>query len=88
MVSETDGVLRDLIGIYSDDEVFLDSRHVEAAMRGAGFRDLQTTFLTPRFSRSFLNPKNRVLAQLLYAAAAMGTSAFTQSFFLLRGRKS
>jgi ubiquinone/menaquinone biosynthesis C-methylase UbiE len=81
-------LLRDFIGIYSEDEVFLDSRSVAAAMRAVGFRDLEVSFLTPRFSRSFLSPRNRVLAQLLYAAASLGRSAFTQSFFMLRGTKN
>jgi ubiquinone/menaquinone biosynthesis C-methylase UbiE len=81
-------LLRDFIGIYSDDEVFLDSRRVAAAMRAVGFRDLRVSFLTPRFSRSFLSPRNRVLAQLLYTAASLGRSAFTQSFFILQGTKN
>ena len=80
-------LLRGFIGIYSDDEVFLDSRQVSSSMRAVGFRDLQVKFLTPRFSRSFLSPRNRLLAQLLYAAASLGRSAFTQSFFLLQGTK-
>lgn len=79
--------LRHWIGIYSDDEVFLDPYEVGQAMRAAGFADLQTRFLTPRFSSAFLTPKNRVLAACLYAAAAMGRAALTQSFFLLTGRK-
>jgi SAM-dependent methyltransferase len=80
-------LLRDFIGIYSEDEVFLDARRVSGSMRAAGFDNLQPRFLTPRFSRSFLSPRNRVLAQLLYAAAALGRAAFTQSFFLLQGTK-
>lgn len=81
-------LLRDFIGIYSEDEVFLDPRRVSASMGAVGFRDLKVRFLTPRFSRSFLSPRNRVFAQLLYAAASLGRSAFTQSFFLLQGTKS
>jgi len=79
--------LRSWIGIYSDDEVFLDGRSVAAIMRSTGFTDLRTDYLTPRFSSAFLTPKNRLLAYCLYAAAALGNSALTQSFFLLRGRK-
>jgi SAM-dependent methyltransferase len=80
-------LVRDFIGIYSEDEVFLDAREVSASMRATGFDNLELRFLTPRFSRSFLSPRNRVLAQLLYAAAALGRAAFTQSFFLLQGTK-
>jgi len=79
--------LRSWIGIYSDDEVFLDAREVAAVMQDNGFTDVQTRYLTPRFSPAFLTPKNRVLAYGLYAAAALGNSALTQSFFLLSGRK-
>jgi len=79
--------LRAWIGIYSEDEVFLDARDVSAVMRGAGFTDLHTAYLTPRFSSAFLTGKNRPLAYCLYAAAALGGGALTQSFFLLHGRK-
>jgi SAM-dependent methyltransferase len=76
-------LLRNWIGIYSEDEVFLDDREVAAALRDEGFETVTTRYLTPRFSRAFLTPKNRVLATCLYAAAALGTSAHTQSFFLI-----
>ena len=79
--------LRSWIGIYSDDEVFLDAREVGEAMGAAGFTDLTTRYLTPRFSAAFLTGKNRPLAYCLYAAAAMGNGARTQSFFLMTGRK-
>jgi ubiquinone/menaquinone biosynthesis C-methylase UbiE len=79
--------LRSWIGIYSDDEVFLDPRAVSAALQTAGFRDVGMRYLTPRFSPAFLTPKNRLLAYCLYAAAALGDSALTQSFFLMSGRK-
>ncbi|HEY0779704.1 MAG TPA: class I SAM-dependent methyltransferase [Gemmatirosa sp.] len=80
-------LLRDVIGIYTDDEVFLDPRQVAAAMRDAGFSDLRTRYMTPRLKRSFLTAPNRVLARCMYAAAALGRAAHTQSFFLLSGRK-
>lgn len=79
--------LRDFIGIYSDDEVFLDPDRVMRTLQGAGFADIRPVFLTPRFRDSFLGPVNRLLARLLYAAAAMGKGAGTQSFFLISGRK-
>ncbi len=75
-------LLRDWIGIYSRDEVFLDPRRVAAALRQSGFTGIQERYLTPTFSPSFLTPKNKILAHLLYFAAAMGRSKFTQSFFL------
>ena len=81
-------LLRDFIGIYSKDEVFLDSRRVVGAMRATGFADLRLRFLTPRFSPAFLSPRNRILVQFLYAAASLGNGALTQSFFLLQGTKN
>jgi ubiquinone/menaquinone biosynthesis C-methylase UbiE len=80
-------LLRDWIGIYSEDEVFLDPRRVAAVLRETGFAWIQERYLTPTFSPSFLTPKNKILARLLYLAAAMGRSSFTQSFFLLTARK-
>lgn len=80
-------LLRGCNGIYSEDEVFLDPRGVAAAMRGSGFVDLRETYLTPTFNPSFLSPRNKILAQLLYWAAAMGRSELTQSFFLLPAAK-
>lgn len=84
VVSEPMELLRDFIGIYSD-KVFLDSRFEAATMRTVNFRDLKESLLRPRFSPPFLSSRNRVLAQLLYAAASLGRSSSTQSFFLLRG---
>lgn len=79
--------LRHWIGIYSDDEVFLDPYEVAQALWAAGFADLRTRYLTPRFSSAWLTPKNRVLAACLYTAAAMGKAALTQSFFLMTARR-
>jgi ubiquinone/menaquinone biosynthesis C-methylase UbiE len=81
-------LLRDWIGIYSEDETFLDPRRVGANLAASGFTTIQDRYLTPRFSPAFLTPRNKVLAQLLYLAAAMGRSSFTQSFFLLTARKA
>lgn len=79
--------LRDFIGIYSEDEVFLESRAVTETLARAGFSDVHTDFLTPRFSKTFLTPRNRLLAGMLYAGAALGTGRLTQSFFLMSARK-
>jgi len=81
-------LMRDFIGIYSEDEVFLDPDNVARAMRARGFTGIEVTSLTPRFSRSFLTPKNRALAGLLYLGAPIGSGLRTQSFFLLRGSKN
>lgn len=81
-------LLRDFIGIYSEDETVLDPTYVATTMQGAGFRDVETTFLTPRLKPSFLSPRNRVLARIMYAAAALGNAQYTQSFFLISGRKA
>ena len=80
-------LIRDLIGLYSEDEVFLNPARVIGALRDVGFQQIQPVFLTPRFRESFLGPVNRVLARLLYLAAAMGSGAATQSFFLISARK-
>jgi SAM-dependent methyltransferase len=76
-------LIRDWIGIYSEDEVFLDPRRVVAALQEAGFSGIEERYLTPTFKPSFLSRRNRMLARLLYLAAAMGRSSFTQSFFLI-----
>jgi ubiquinone/menaquinone biosynthesis C-methylase UbiE len=76
-------LLRNWIGIYSEDEVFLDPRRVTAALQRSGFTGIQERFLTPTFSPAFLTPKNKILAHLLYLAAGMGRSSLTQSFFLV-----
>jgi ubiquinone/menaquinone biosynthesis C-methylase UbiE len=80
-------LLRDFIGIYSEDEVFLDPRRVGAALRDSGFGTVREHYLTPVFNPAFLTPRNRMLARLLYLAAAMGRSSFTQSFFLITALK-
>jgi ubiquinone/menaquinone biosynthesis C-methylase UbiE len=80
-------LLRDWIGIYSEDEVFLDPRHVVAGLRKCGFATIHEQYLTPTFNPSFLTARNKVLARLLYLAAAMGRSRLTQSFFLITATK-
>jgi SAM-dependent methyltransferase len=80
-------VMRRFIGLYSDDEVFLDPREVAAAMTSAGFASLQTFYLTPKFKRAHLSTLNKVLARMMYGAAAMGGGAGTQSFFAMLARK-
>jgi ubiquinone/menaquinone biosynthesis C-methylase UbiE len=80
-------LLRDWIGIYSEDEVFLDPRRVSVALRSAGFGTVQERYLTPLFNPAFLSRRNQLLAQLLYLAAAMGRSSLTQSFFLITAVK-
>jgi ubiquinone/menaquinone biosynthesis C-methylase UbiE len=80
-------LLRGWIGIYSEDEVFLDPRAVMAALQASGFHRIQVRYLTPTFSPSFLTPKNKVLAHLLYLAAGMGHSSLTQSFFLINATR-
>jgi ubiquinone/menaquinone biosynthesis C-methylase UbiE len=80
-------LLRDYIGIYTEDEVFLDSRAVAAELRRNGFTTLVERFLTPRLKPSFLSRTNRLLARAMYLGASLGRGAFTQSFFLLSARK-
>ena len=81
-------MLRDWIGIYSEDEVFLDDRLVANALRRHGFTGIRERYLTPTFSPAFLTPKNKVLARLLYLAAGMGHGSFTQSFFLIQATRT
>jgi ubiquinone/menaquinone biosynthesis C-methylase UbiE len=80
-------LLRGWIGTYSEDEVFLDARVVARAVRRCGFIAVQERYLTPTLSPSFLTPRNRILARLLYTAAAMGRGSFTQSFFLMQATR-
>jgi hypothetical protein len=80
-------LLRGWIGTYSEDEVFLDARVVACAVRRCGFTAVQERYLTPTLSPSFLTPRNRILARLLYTAAAMGRGSFTQSFFLMQATR-
>lgn len=79
--------LRDVIGIYSDDEVVLDPAEVEGVLRHEGFAEIRTQFSTPRLKPSFLSPLNKVLARVMYAAAALGDARGTQSFFLTTARR-
>lgn len=79
--------MRDFIGIYSQDEVYLDPRKVEETMVRLGFADLKVDYLTPRFKPGHLTPRNQVLARMMYAAASLGRGPGSQSFFALSGRK-
>lgn len=80
-------VVRDLIRIYSEDEVYLDPRAVAETLGRAGFVDFQVSYLTPRFRAGYLGLANRLFARMMYGAAALGDSEGTQSYFALSGRK-
>ena len=79
--------VRDFIEIYSEDETYLDPVEVGQAFRDAGFTGIRVDFMTPRFNPGFLGFANRMFANMIYLAAAMGNSARTQSYFAMSGRK-
>ena len=79
--------VRDLIEIYSEDEVYLDPDAVNRVMASQGFVDIQTHFMTARFNPEFLGPMNKVFAAVLYTAGALGNGIRTQSYFAMSGRK-
>jgi SAM-dependent methyltransferase len=80
-------VMRRFIGLYSDDEVFLDPREVGSAMVTAGFQKPETFYMTPRFKRAHLSKLNKALAGMMYRAADLGSGAGSQSFFAMLARK-
>lgn len=80
--------VRDLIEIYSEDEIYLDPDNVSSAFTEAGFSDVRVSFMTPRFNPQFLGFLNRVFASMIYSAAAFGDSLRTQSYFAMSGRKA
>lgn len=79
--------VRDFIEIYSEDEVYLDPAEVAAVMGRAGFADIRTNYMTPRFNPDFLGFVNRIFARMMYTAGALGDSVNTQSYFALSGVK-
>ena len=79
--------VRDFIEIYSEDEKYLDPDEVSRAFSDAGFTDIRTHYMTPRFNPEFLGFFNRVFAGMIYTAAAFGNSLGTQSYFAMSGRK-
>lgn len=74
-------VVRNLVKIYSDDEVYLDPDKVATAALSAGFVNPELNFVTARFNPEFLGPMNRFFAQLMYSAGALGSGKKTQSYF-------
>ena len=79
--------VRDIIKIYSEDEVYLDPDEISDAMRDAGFEDIHVDYMTPRFNPEFLGFMNRIFARMIYTAGALGNSKKTQSYFAMSGRK-
>jgi ubiquinone/menaquinone biosynthesis C-methylase UbiE len=80
--------VRDFIEIYSEDERYLDPAEVQGAFATAGFSDIRTHYLTPRFNPGFLGFANRIFARMIYTAASLGDSVRTQSYFAMSGRKA
>ena len=79
--------VRDFIGIYSEDEVYLDPDLISVALTNAGFVDIRVDFMTPRFNPEFLGLANRIFAQMIYTAGSLGNSKKTQSYFAMSGLK-
>lgn len=79
--------MRGIVGFYSEDEVDLDPRDVSRALEAAGFEIARSTYMTMRFRPEHLAWHNRILAGLMYAAAAVGPPAHTRSYFVLEARK-
>jgi hypothetical protein len=79
--------VRDFVEIYSEDERYLDPAEVRDAFASAGFVDIRTHFMTPRFNPEFLGFFNRIFARMIYSAASFGDSVRTQSYFAMSGLK-
>lgn len=79
--------MRGIVGFYSEDEVDLDARDVSRALKKAGFEIVNVTYLTIRFRPEHLSWHNRILARLMYTAAAAGPPSHTRSYFALEARK-
>ncbi len=80
--------MRKLIGLYTDDEVFLDPDEIREQLGKAGFGEIKTRYLTPRYNDEFLSgPFNKFLARLMYLASGFSPNQQWQSFFLIQGRR-
>jgi ubiquinone/menaquinone biosynthesis C-methylase UbiE len=80
--------VRDLIKIYSEDEVYLDPDETREALAAAGFSDIRASYMTARFNPDFLGAVNKIFASMMYLAGSLGDSVRTQSYFAMSGRKS
>lgn len=80
--------MRKLIRIYTDDEVFLDPDEIREQLGKAGFGEIKTQYLTPRYDDEFLSGLfNKFLARVMYLASAFSPNRKWQSFFLMQGRR-
>jgi len=80
-------LIRKMIKIYSDDEVYLDPEKVTEELIAAGFTDVRVDFMTARFNPEFLGFMNRIFASVLYTAGRFGSGMRSQSYFALSARK-
>lgn len=82
-------LMKPLIGIYSDDEVFIDPRRLHRHLDQAGFGDIREAYLSPRYSDDFLaGAMNRFLARLIYLSASLSASPRWQAFFVTSAQKT
>ncbi len=80
--------VRDKIGIWSEDEGFVDPDALRGALTTAGFTDIRDQYLTVRYLDEFLGSSvNRILARAIYAAGAISRARSWQAFFVMQASK-
>lgn len=79
--------LRDWIGVWTDDERFINPTHLKSILSRAGFRDIEDYYLTPRYKNARLNIVTSVLAKMMYWVSHLSPRPCWQSFFIMTAKK-
>ncbi len=80
--------LRDVLKIYTDDEVFLAPEEIDESVARAGFRSSQIAFLSPETVPNIRPTRlNRFLAKCMKTASRVKPAPSWQSWFLLAAQK-
>ena len=80
--------LRRVLGVYTEDEVFLDPESLVGEVSSAGFAVDSLEFVTPRYNLPHYNFFNRLLIVCIMIAASARKREVNQTFFVVCARKS
>jgi SAM-dependent methyltransferase len=80
--------IRRIIGLFTEDEVFLDPFELAGRLASVGFHRVEPRYLTPQYDNDFLgNTLNKFLARLVYAGSRIASNHGWQAFVLMTAKK-
>jgi len=80
-------LLRNLIGIWTDDERFIDPAYLKKILFCKGFDVIENHYLTPIYNKTRLKIITGMLVNMMYWVSRLGSGPRWQSFFIMTAKK-